>query len=825
MHTKSILLATAASGLLGFASAAAAQTAPTPAPASLETNEQTTQIGEIVVTARRRAEDASKVPIAISAFSAETLERQSIITTADLTKITPGLNVSGAGSLTNPFVTIRGQTRGLSGPGTPGVLSYINDVPLPTYGSLIPTFDMDNIQVLKGPQGTLFGRNAIGGAILTYTRSPDYEFGGYLKGEYGNYNTMTLEGAVNIPLIPDVLAVRVAAQSYSTDGFTETHAYSASRLVAPFTAITGSEITNSRNYDEFDNRGVRASILFEPTPYLRNTLVFDYFRSSGANNVVGNMGELVGTPVYSLPAATLTAIGLGGLLNPSFHCGTSPHCDVDLALAQTDPRVAYTDAPPEALSEIMGVSNTTTLDLGENHQLKNIFGYRTTASDQSTDIDGTALPIVQTANTVRLKQITEELQLSGEFLDGTLKYVAGLFYYKSSPDGLGGFQGLTINVFNGLQYQTTANYLTEESKAAYAQIDYDLSALIPGLGVTAGYRQTSDTQSGCAYTANYSPANINGPVANSQGFMPTESQCENNSFTTDPSAVPGTTSAQNFLAESDKGTYTLSLNYQVSPSLLIYLANRRGYRSGGFNVPLLDPALADIQTYAPETLTDFELGAKGRYSFGQVFGSFGGNIFTGKDEGYQYFQNTTGIPLTPPGGLLINKADLTIKGFEAEGTISPLPGLMLGANTAYVKIEVDKLTVPASLQAQFDAVGRGPVLLNTIIPQQPKWQVNGSVEYVVQRPVAGGELVFNASYHYQSAYQSNESVVDGWETVDTRATISGFRGLPVDLSFYVRNVFDETYALGSGSSSSGAGIFSYVYASPRTYGASLRYSF
>lgn len=823
MLTKSILLATVATSLLGFASAASAQTAPVAA--SPATNEQFSQVDEVVVTARRRAEDASKVPIAISAFSAETLERQSIVTTADLTKITPGLNVSGAGSLTNPFVTIRGQTRGLAGPGTPGVLSYLNDIPLPTYGSLIPTFDMDNIQVLKGPQGTLFGRNAIGGAVLSYTRRPDYEFGGYLKGEYGNFNTMTLEGAVNIPLIPDILAVRVAAQSYSTDGYTETHVYSPSRLVAPFTTITGSKLTNSRNYDEFDNRGVRASILFEPTSYLHNTLVFDYFRASGANNVVGNTGKLVGTPVYSLPPATLTALGLGGLLNPSFHCGTSPHCDVNLMLAQTDPRVAYTDAPPEALSEILGVSNTTVLDLGANHQLKNIFGYRTTDSDQNTDIDGTALPIVQTSNTVHLKQVTNELQLSGEFLDGTLKYVAGLFYYKSSPNGLGGFQGLTINVINGLNYQTTANYLTEESKAAYAQIDYDLSAFIPGLGITAGYRQTSDSQSGCAYTASYSPANVNGPVANSQGFLPSQSQCESNSFTADPTAVPGTTSAQNFLAESDKGTYTLSLNYQASPSLLIYLANRRGYRSGGFNVPLLNVALADIQTYAPETLTDFELGTKGRYSFGGVYGTFGGNIFTGKDEGYQYFQNTTGIPLTPPGGLLINKADLTIKGFEAEGTISPVRGLTLGANTSYVKIEVDRLTVPASLQAQFNAAGRGSVLLNTIIPQQPKWQVNGSVEYIVQQPVAGGELSFNANYHYQSSYQSNETVVDGWETVDTRATITGFHGLPVDISLYVRNIFDETYALGSGSSSSGSGIFSYVYAPPRTYGASLRYSF
>src|SRR3546814_5284025 len=97
--------------------------------------------GDIVVTARRRAEDLSKVPISVSAFSGETLERKSVLSVLDLTKITPGLNISASASLANPFITIRGQSRGLAGPGTPGVLSYFNEVPLPATGSLIPTFE------------------------------------------------------------------------------------------------------------------------------------------------------------------------------------------------------------------------------------------------------------------------------------------------------------------------------------------------------------------------------------------------------------------------------------------------------------------------------------------------------------------------------------------------------------------------------------------------------------------------------------------------------------------------------------------------------------
>src|SRR6185369_4323416 len=143
--------------------------------------------GDIVVTARRRAEDISKVPVSVTAFGSAQIESKHIQNLTDLTKLTPGLNITGGGSRTNVFVTIRGQSRGVTGNVSPGVLTYFNEVPLPTYGSTIPTYDMANIQVLKGPQGTLFGRNSIGGAILTYSKAPTYHFEGYVKGEIGQY--------------------------------------------------------------------------------------------------------------------------------------------------------------------------------------------------------------------------------------------------------------------------------------------------------------------------------------------------------------------------------------------------------------------------------------------------------------------------------------------------------------------------------------------------------------------------------------------------------------------------------------------------------------
>lgn len=159
--------------------------------------------GDIVVTARRRAEDASKVPIAITAFSGEQLVAKGITSAFELTKITPGLNITGGGGKSNPFVVIRGQSKAVTGNGSPGVITYLNDVPLPSSGAMIQTFDMENFQVLKGPQGTLFGRNSIGGALLAVTKAPDYTFSGYVRGEIAEHDFKQIEGAINIPIVND----------------------------------------------------------------------------------------------------------------------------------------------------------------------------------------------------------------------------------------------------------------------------------------------------------------------------------------------------------------------------------------------------------------------------------------------------------------------------------------------------------------------------------------------------------------------------------------------------------------------------------------------
>src|SRR6185295_12948366 len=242
---------------------------------------------------------------------------KNIVNVSDLTKVTPGLNITGGGSRTNVFVTIRGQSRGVTGNVSPGVLTYFNEVPLPTYGSMIPTYDMDNIQVLKGPQGTLFGRNSIGGAVLTYSKAPNYTFNGYVKGEIGMYANRSVEGAVNIPIIPEHVALRVAGQLARSGGWGTT-LRATGYTIDPVTHVAspGHFIPTLHNDNEYDTTSFRASLLIEPVEGFKNVTVFDYVKLRGSAGPIFSQfypnGANGGPPSIWLRDPAVIRAALGG---------------------------------------------------------------------------------------------------------------------------------------------------------------------------------------------------------------------------------------------------------------------------------------------------------------------------------------------------------------------------------------------------------------------------------------------------------------------------------------------------------------------------------
>src|SRR5690606_9670603 len=168
--------------------------------------------------------------------------------------------LSGSGGRENVIYQIRGQSKALSGPSSPAVVSYFAEVPDPTFGSFVPQFDIASVQVLKGPQGTLFGRNTTGGAILYAPQAPTYEWGGYISGIAGDFDKRQIQGAVNLPLVDSKAALRVAGDIDRRDGFTD-------------------NIGGGSDIDNVENQSFRVSLLLEPSENLSNTTLFDYYKS------------------------------------------------------------------------------------------------------------------------------------------------------------------------------------------------------------------------------------------------------------------------------------------------------------------------------------------------------------------------------------------------------------------------------------------------------------------------------------------------------------------------------------------------------------------
>lgn len=773
-HTLLALLS--GSTLVGLPTAAQAQDAATAAETADDFG------GDLVITARRREESAQTVPISVTAFSGDMLREKVIVSTQDLTQVTPGLNVAPQGSRDTPSLVIRGQRRAVTGAGAPAVVTYFQDVPLPNEGSLLPTFDIASIQALKGPQGTLFGRNTTGGALLVYAQTPVYETEGYIEGTYGRFNERKLEGALNLPIIQDKLALRVAGQYWRRDGYTE-------------------NLGVGNDLDDINVNSIRVSLLAEPVDGLKNVTVFDHYRAREAGTATILFG------VYPNPAVPGGGNARTVANRPYFDCGVRG-CDIDIALADQQAmgvRKTNTSIAPISNRDIWGVANTTTLDVGAV-TLKNIFGYRVAKLTTQRDGDGSNLRISDGIGRVDNSQVSNELQLLGNLFDDRLDWIVGGFYLKSQPGDVNGGTVLAP-VLPGQSPVFQENYITTESKALFGQIGYDLSALLEGLKFNAGFRYTWDKSSGCTVSRTMS-----------LGFVGNDN-C-------------ATTGGRIGRENSSAPTWTLGLDYKLSDDVFLYATHRRGYRSGGFNQSGLNAALAQYESYSPEKITDFEGGVKARWRLAP--GARATLNLTAYTSDYSNIQRalTLGanfdgdnIASNDANSLIINAAKATIKGFEIDGSIS-VSGLTVSGFAAYTNARYDR----------FDAVPIFVPLLGTNpvankFSYTPEWTLGTSVRYVHDLPGELGELAFNANYFFADKTWFVERPLDvygieePYKVVNAKVEWNGIAGSGADLGFFVRNLFNETFATAAGITTPAVTPTAKVYNEPRVYGVQLRFSF
>lgn len=365
-----------------------------------------TSLDEVVVTARRREERLQDVPISITAVSQEQLKAANVTSVTDLSRVVPGVYIAPLSGHANIVgFTIRGQ-RESTGFVTvdPSVGYYFADaVQARPNGVSSSLYDLQSVQVLQGPQGTLFGRNATGGAVLITPQPPVFGVHeGYGQLSYGSYDARAVEGAVNLP-VSDSLAVRLGGRFSRRDGFVK--------------VVSGPHAGERLNADHSD--ALRASIAFKPNDFFKNTLVVDYFKAdaAGAGNYLG-------------------------LINPA---SSNYQLLLPLSIAQktrSNFKVS-SDVATRSASKNKGFTNTTEINI-DSVTVKNIGSFRRVFNYDIVDVDGSAAPIVSSPDIVKARQFTEELQLLGKAFDGRLDYILGAYYFRERASQVN--QSIVFNV-------------------------------------------------------------------------------------------------------------------------------------------------------------------------------------------------------------------------------------------------------------------------------------------------------------------------------------------------------------------------------------------
>jgi iron complex outermembrane receptor protein len=755
------------------------------------------QTGDIIVTARRREENISKVPIAITALGAETLKQKQVTTELDLQRTVPGLTVRQSGSANQFNFALRGQSVDTYSGSPPAVLSYIDEAQI-VQQSAGTFYDLEGIQVLKGPQGTLFGRNSTGGAVLFSTAKPNNKFGGYVIGRYGNHDSKYVEAAVNVPL-GEKAALRVAG-AYTGGG-----------------AYIRNLLTN-RWLGEKDVKSIRGTLLLKPLDGLTNTTVVQH-TSEGGNNVP--------TMVYSAykcgsGASNETADCAYSPVNPGFNAWLATHpvfannpalnqgvahwADVQRGLG---PWKAASEIYPYHKAKSTFVINTTTYEVSPTLTLKNILAYNHSKANDGFDYDGTPYPIFTTWGTLsadatsvsnpdkrgfkpKTEQFSEEFQVQGKAFDNRLVYVIGAYYLDQTYDITSWLKG-----FDGIAAPTNFAYEAEQkdkAKALFAQGTYKLT---DQLSFTGGFRYSWDTLT-----------QTTGP---NSAYFPFFGRAFEK-------------------LKASKPSWTVSLDYQATPSLLFYIAHRGSWRTGGFNYstpPVQVSAAQGGNTFNPETSKDIELGAK----------------FSGRDLGVpvtasvalyqQWVSNVQRAAYVPgfngPGLVTVNVPKARIRGFEGDVTVRAAPWLTIGGALAYTDAKFTKNVVTL-----FDPVAQVP--FDTFygpFADTPKW--TGSVFFDATHELSGnaGSLVLHADLYTQSKFTFSNvaatlapgTFINGYTLVNTRLSWNDMLGSKVSAAFFVRNLFDKKYYSGGNSIGPTLGLNTSVSGQPRMLGGELRFDF
>ncbi|QTN18362.1 TonB-dependent receptor [Brevundimonas sp. AJA228-03] len=800
------------SGALGLL-ACTALTAPVIAQTA-QPQAQSDQLEEIVVTARRTQENLQSTPVAVTAIGAEALERAQVADVTDLQRTTPSLSIAtGAPSSSGfAFVSMRGQgnLQALVS-NDPAVAIYVDGVyiPRPSQG-LTDLFDLQRVEVLRGPQGTLFGRNTIGGAVNILSADPSQTFGGLARVETGNYDQFGASFVVTGP-ITDQLSARIVASTKSRSGY-------------------GQSIPLGRDIWDQNSDFVRAKLKYESD---RLSLVF-----SGDYNKIEDNGQFTALHAYAPqvfgPTGSFGPFGLFNTLNTALHNRNGFYDTYATGyLVPNTPTFATLPAEVRALYsrplgnqlEAYGFSLNASLDLG-NATLKSITAYRYSDTDGIIDTDGTPVPILTTWAGYSSDQWSQELQISGSFSE-KLTYIAGVYFSDETGVEFSRSQNFGFLPYNavsrpnaGLAGQNMAD-VHNRSAGVFGQGYYQLTDAVR---IAAGLRWTWDSRE--TELHNFTVWGLPGTC---------------NVPTPDVPGVCTQTQKVNF----DYPAWTLGVDWQVNEDVFAYVQTRRASKSGGWNT-----RAGGLPAFEPETVKDLEAGLKATWLENRLRTNVA--VF----HSWQSDVQRNAAALTPAGAstqFIVNAGNARVYGIELEGAFRPWTGMELTSNISLMNGEyesgsfIERQAVPGIGFAGCTLNPAGTASIcpvdrsNEELPQLPKIQYNLGATQVV--PTSFGAVTLHVDYSYlgrqffnpvtpsvnqsaatQAIYAAANDITrtPGYGLLNARVAVE-FDAQNIELALYGKNLTGEEYNTRQFADvySAGLGFATAFIGEPTTYGASL----
>ena len=739
----------------------------------------------IEVTAQKRNENISDVGIAITAFSGEQLEALGLESSTELIAFTPGVSLAGDIGGQRAIFNIRGVVQNdYADLAEAPVAVYVDGGYLAsTQAQTFGLFDVARIEILKGPQGTLFGRNATGGLVNTITAKPTADTEGYAEFTAARFEQYRFEGAISGEITDGIYG--------RFSGFTNQQGEILENIyedgAAPDTRL-GSVGGGEDGYND-DTKAFRAQLLFdigEEGSLLLSGNWSDTTKSEGPYQVVntteikdadGNVIDVIYAADDPLGCDTIQAgVCVDGNFNgdpfrPVQGGDFNGNFDPDGSGNKVNKDFAFDDQ-----NKIKSKGLAATLDYAfESFDFFAMSDYKEFKRTVGLDSDQTASPELIFQSNSTIEQFSQEFRFSGESAD--LKWVGGLYYLSIDTDYSQGLAGSPTTFFLGGEENNTLVSLETESYSVFGQIDYSLT---DDLVLVGGLRYTREDKD---FVGNvYQNENTNDRVIEID--------------TT-------TTSLETLVDSNDQNLWSakLQLEYSVGNSLY-YAGINRGVKAGSFNAPLQ----GGFSLYEPEELTAFEAGLK--HSFMQGSGVFNANVFYYDYSDYQSFSwvNNAGV---------VSNEEASFSGVELEVFLTPTDSLDVMVNFSYTDAVVEDLEVASGYFA------------DTTPPFTPEYQASAMLRY--NWDAFDGNMAAQLSANYQSetfhnARNFTAHEIDSFATADTRLTWVDAEDKWL-IAAYVDNLFDSDHELIGFDVTGFYGTSQISYAKPRTYGVTIRRNF